>query len=205
MNTRSIGIKYYLLKEINPLIRLIIVSDILIVGGTAMLAPIFALFIEGYIRGGNEQVAGVAVALFLITKSLFQIPVATMIDRIRGEKDDFVILVLFSLLMSLTPLLYLAISEPWHLYVVQVVLGFFTAMTFPSFMAIFTRHIDRAQEGTEWGVYFTLSDLVSAGLAAIGGYIAYTIGFHALIVAVVSISTVGSLMLVSIKPYLQKR
>jgi len=205
MLKRSIETKYYLLKEINPLIRLIIVSDILIVGGTAMLAPIFALFIENYIRGGNEQVAGIAVALFLITKSLFQIPVATMIDRIRGEKDDFVILVLFSLLMSLTPLLYLTISEPWHLYLVQIVLGFFTAMTFPSFMAIFTRHIDKTQEGTEWGVYFTLSDLVSAGLAAIGGYIAYTIGFSALIVAVVSISTVGSLMLISIKPYLKKQ
>src|SRR3989344_8026035 len=106
MPKRSVGIKYYFLKEINPLIRLLIVADILIVGGTAMLAPIFALFIEGYIRGGNEQVAGIAVALFLITKSLFQIPIATMIDRIRGEKDDFVILVLFSLLMSLTPLLY---------------------------------------------------------------------------------------------------
>lgn len=205
MTKRSIGIRYYFLKEINPLIRLLIVADILIVGGTAMLAPIFALFIEGYIRGGNEQVAGIAIALFLITKSLTQIPVATMIDRIRGEKDDFVILVLFSLLMSLTPLLYLIISEPWQLYVVQVILGFFTAMTFPSFMAIFTRHIDRAQEGTEWGVYFTLSDLVSAGLAAIGGYIAYTIGFSALIGAVVTVSVIGSLLLTSIKPYIQKR
>ncbi|MDP3995350.1 MAG: hypothetical protein Q8P78_01920, partial [bacterium] len=78
---RSIGIRYYFLKEINPLIRLIIIADILIVGGTAMLAPIFALFIEGFIEGGNEQVAGISVALFLITKSLFQIPIATLLDR----------------------------------------------------------------------------------------------------------------------------
>ncbi|MDP3995382.1 MAG: MFS transporter, partial [bacterium] len=171
----------------------------------AMLAPIFALFIEGFIEGGNEQVAGISVALFLITKSLFQIPIATLLDRIRGEKDDFAVLVTFSLLMSLTPLLYLLISQPWQLYLVQILLGFFTAMTFPSFMAIFTRHIDKSQEGTEWGIYFTLSDLVAASLAAIGGYIAYTIGFHVLIMVVVSVSSTGSLMLLSIKPYIRKR
>lgn len=205
MSKRSIGIRYYFLKEINPLIRLLIMADILVVGGTAMLAPIFALFIEGYIKGGNEQVAGVSVALFLITKSIFQIPIAALLDRIRGEKDDFAVLVTFSLLMSLTPLLYLLISQPWQLYLVQILLGFFTAMTFPSFMAIFTRHIDKSQEGTEWGIYFTLSDLIAASLAAIGGYIAYTIGFHVLIVAVVIVSSVGSLMLLSIKPYIRKR
>lgn len=203
MPNRAIGVRHYLLQEINPVIRFLIISDVLVIGAAGMLGPIFAFFIKNFIQGGNEQVAGIAAAIFLITKSVFQIPIATVIDKIRGEKDDFNIMVPFSILMSLTPLLYLVISQPWQLYLVQLLLGLFTAMTFPSYMAIFTRHIDKTKEGIEWGVYFTLSDLVSAGLAVIGGYMAYTVGFNALIISVAAISTLGSLMLIFIKPYIK--
>lgn len=205
MANRAISLHHYLLEEINPVIRFLILSDVLIIGAAGMLGPIFAFFIRDFIQGGNEEVAGIAAAIFLITKSIFQIPLAAVIDKIRGEKDDFYIMVPCSILMSLTPLLYLAISQPWQLYLVQFLLGLFTAMTFPSYMAIFTRHIDKSKEGIEWGVYFTLSDLLSAGLAVIGGYMAYTIGFRALIMSVTSISTLGSLMLIFIKPYIRLR
>ncbi|MCW1892231.1 MAG: MFS transporter [Candidatus Uhrbacteria bacterium] len=205
MHKRSIGLQSYFLLDINAVVRYLIMSDVLLVGASSMLAPIFALFIIRDIQGGNEIVAGIAAAIYLITKSLFQIPVATIIDRIRGEKDDFGILVCFSVIMALVPLLYLFISQPWQLYVVQFILGLFTAMTFPSFMAIFTRHIDRKKEATEWGVYFTLTDFASAGLAGIGGVIAGTAGFPALIIAVVVLSVIGGLLLIPIKPYLRLR
>ncbi|MBN2094032.1 MAG: MFS transporter [Candidatus Zambryskibacteria bacterium] len=132
-----------------------------------------------------------------------QVPIAAFIDRIRGEKDDFYILVIFTLLMSLIPLLYLVIHTPLQLYFVQFLMGLFTAFTFPSYMAIFTRHIDKDKEGTEWGVYFTLTDLTSAALAAIGGFIAVQAGFPILIIIMVILSIIGSLILVPIKPYLR--
>ncbi len=109
------------------------------------------------------------------------------------------------MIMALVPLLYLFIDRAWQLYVVQFILGLFTAMTFPSFMAIFTRHIDRKKEATEWGVYFTLTDFASAGLAGIGGVIAGTAGFPALIMTVVVLSVIGGLLLIPIKPYLRLR
>jgi len=202
---RSKGFRYYSLKDINPVIRILVFSDILVVGAAAMLSPIFAIFIKDYIQGGNEAVAGIAVAIYLISKSVLQIPAAAVIDKIKGEKDDFSMMTLFTLLMSLVPLLYLVIKTPAQLYGVQLLLGLFTAMTFPSFMAIFTRHIDKTREGTEWGVYFTLVDLSSAALAAIGGYIAYSIGFPQLIVYVVALSVIGSIVLFPIRRYMYKR
>lgn len=205
MLTRTIDLRSYLLRNINAVVRFLIVSDVLLVGAAGMLAPIFALFIKDFIQGGNEIVAGVAAGIYLITKSVFQIPVAAVIDKIRGEKDDYFFLVVFSILMALVPLLYLIINQPWQLYLVQFALGVMTAMTFPSYMAIFTRHIDKRKEATEWGVYFTLTDLCTAGLAAIGGVIAGTLGFPILISIVVGISLVGALLLIPIKPHLQLR
>jgi len=77
--------------------------------------------------------------------------------------------------------------------------------TFPSYMAIFTRHIDKKKEGTEWGIYFTFTDLIGAALAIVGGYVATTQGFPTLIVAVVVVSFVGAMLLWPIKPYIKTR
>ncbi|MBU1032539.1 MAG: MFS transporter [Patescibacteria group bacterium] len=203
MNKRSAKLKYYFLKDINPVIRFLVISDTVIVGASALLGPIFAIFIAGFIKGGNEAVAGLAAGIYLLTKSIFQIPIAHLIDRIRGEKDDFWILFSFTILMSLIPLLYLVIDTPIELYAVQFLLGLFTAFTFPTFMAIFTRHIDKHKEGTEWGVYFTLTDLTSAAFAAVGGYIAVTEGYPALIVSVVILSFIGSMLLLPVRPYIR--
>jgi len=205
MTRRSIHLNSYLLKNINPVIKFLILSDTLVVGSAGLLGPIFALFITKFIQGGNEAVAGIAAAIFLITRSVFQIPIATLIDKIRGEKDDYYFMFIFSLLSSIIPLFYLIINQPWQLYLVQFILGLFTALTFPSYMAIFTRHIDKNKEGTEWGVYFTLTDLVSAGMAGIGGYLALSLGFPIVIISVVCLSVIGSLLLIPIKPFIRKR
>jgi MFS family permease len=205
MAKRAPASRSYFLRDIKPVIRLLIISDIALVGSGGLLGPVFAIFIEDFIIGGTVAVAGMAAGIFLFTKSLLQIPIAHFIDRVRGEKDDFWLLFTFSLLMALMPILYLYISTPLQLYAVQFVYGLVTAFTFPSFMSIFTHHIDTGKEGTEWGVYFTLTDLTSALLAALGGYIAATHGFTTLISIVVILSLLGALLLYPIRPYLKRR
>ena len=201
---RSTELKHFFLRDINPVIRFLIISDTVIVGAAGLLGPIFAIFVDNFIVGGNEAVAGLAAGIYLFSKSIFQIPIAYLIDKIRGEKDDFWLMFIFSILIALMPLFYLVISTPFQLYCVQFVIGIFAAFAFPSYMAIFTRHIDKDKEGTEWGVYFALVDLVSAIFAAVGGYIAVASGFPVLIVAVVILSILGSLLLLPIKPYMKK-
>jgi MFS family permease len=162
-----------------------------------------ALFSHSFIQGRNAAVAGLATGIYLFTKSIFQIPIAHFIDRIRGEKDDFWLMFIFTIIIAFVPLLYLIISTPLQLYIVQFILGLFTAFTFPTYMAIFTRHIDKEKEGTEWGIYFTLTDLISAALASVGGYIATTQGFPVLIIAAVVISFIGAILLWPIKSYIK--
>lgn len=202
---RSIKTKHYFLKDINPVIRFLIISDTVLIGAAGLLGPIFALFIEEFIIGGNEMVAGIAAGVYLFSRSIFQIPIAHFLDKVRGEKDDFWFMFLFTLVIAVIPLFYLVISTPIQLYLVQFALGLLTAFTYPAFMAIFTRHIDKHKEGTEWGVYFTLSDVVSAALAVVGGYLASSSGFPSLIVVVVILSIIGGLLLWPIRPYIKKR
>ena len=85
----------------------------------------------------------------------------------------------------------------------EFLLGIGSAMSFPSFMAIFTRHIGKEREGVEWGIYFTLVDLGSALAAGIGGLLAVTIGFPVLIVGVTVIGILGTLFLLPIRSHLR--
>lgn len=202
---RAVKTNDYFLKDMNPVIRFLILSDTVMFGSAGLLGPIFALFITDFIQGGNAEVAGVAAGIYLFTKSIFQIPFAHFIDKIRGERDDFWFMLVFSVLMALVPLLYLWVNTPMQLYATQFILGILTAFTYPSWMAIFTRHIDKKKEGTEWGIYFTLTDLIGAAFSAIGGYVATSHGFHYVIIVVVIMAFMGSLVLIPIRPYMKGR
>lgn len=189
---------YLTLKQVNKVIRIMTFSDIIIVGGFGFVSPIFAVFITDSIKGGSIEVVGIASGVFLVFQSLFQIPIALLIDKIKGEKDDFAALFIGGIIFSLVPLFYLIIDTPWQLYLVQAVYGLATAATLPSWFAIFTRHVDKEHEGIEWGVYRTFVDLSVAFAAFAGGYIAYHYGFKPLFVIVSLSSFLGTLLLLVI-------
>jgi MFS family permease len=189
---------YFILRKINSVIRILTISDVLIISGFGLVAPIFAVFITDSIKGGTLEVVGIASAVYLLAKSLGQIPVAVIIDKIKGEKDDFWAMLIGSVIFSIVPLFYLVINTPMQLYLVQLMYGLSTAVTLPAWMAIFTRHIDKRHEGVEWGVYQTLVDLGGAGAASLGGFLAYRFGFAPLFVLVSVISFIGTFFLVGV-------
>lgn len=189
---------YFLTKKINPVVKFLTISDIMILTSFGLITPIFAIFITDNIQGGTVEVAGLATAIYLFTKSLGQVPVARYIDSIKGEKDDFWIMFAGSIGIVLVPVLYLFINTPLTLFLVQFFYGASAAMVFPAWMAIFTRHIDREHEGMEWGVYRTMIDFGCAVAASLGGLLAYRFGFQPLFIVISIVSFFGALFLLSI-------
>jgi DHA1 family quinolone resistance protein-like MFS transporter len=191
--------------EVNPVIKTLTISDIFILSGFGLISPVFAVFLTDNIRGGSVEVAGLAAAIYLVTKALGQLPAAQIIDKIRGERDDFWAMVIGSLFTSLVPLLYLLAHTPESIYLIQFVYGLSQAFTFPSWLAIFTRHIDPKREGLEWGIYYAMTDLTGAAMAAIGGVVAEFFGFAPLFVVVSILSFIGSAWLLLIRGKMRKR
>lgn len=186
---------YLTLQGINKVVKILILSDVLMMGGFGLLSPIFAVYVTDTIKGGTVEVVGIASTIYLLVKSIGQLFAAEIIDRIKGELDDFWSMFIGSLVMCGLYIAYLFIKTPAHLYIVQFFLGLSTAFTFPSWMAIYTRHVDKQHEGKEWGMYYTLTDLASAGTAAVGGAIAYSLGFKPLFLIVAVVGLMGSTVL----------
>jgi len=171
------------LSGISPTVRFLTVGDAVLTAALGLFGPIFAVFIAERISTGNAlEIIGIGTSIYLFTRSLGQIPLAYIIDKIPGERDDYYILLIGSCIFFIVPILYLFISEAWHLFVIQFMYGLGAALTYPTWNAIFTRHIDKGKEGIEWGMYQTSVDMAGAVAAPIGGFVASLYGFEAVMI-----------------------
>ncbi len=184
------------LSGISPTVRLLTVSDAVLTAALGLFGPIFAVYLTDQLASGNAlEIIGIGTSIYLFTRSLGQIPLAYFIDKIKGERDDFYILLAGNTIFIIVPLLYLLITEPWHLFAIQFVYGLGAALTYPTWNALFTRHIDKGREGVEWGVYQTTVDMAGAVAAPIGGFIAAFYGFEAVMIFASVLAFVSSVFI----------
>ena len=166
--------------------------------GWGLVSPIIAVFFTEQIEGGSVAIAGLAATIYFLTKSLVQIPVARFIDLKKGEWDDFWTMVAGTLLISVSAFLFVFARTPIHVYLIQVVYGVGGGLAYPAWLALFTRHIDKKEEGLEWSLYYTATDLGAALTAGLGGLLAATFGYRSLFVIVGFASLAGAAFLAGV-------
>lgn len=183
------------LNEVNPVVRLLIISDFFLMGGFGLVTPIFALFITDFIQGATLESVGIATTIYLVTRSVAQMPFGIMIDKIRGQRDDALLLVIGSFGFIGVSLSYLVIDTVFQLYLVQFIFGIISAASFPTWYAIFTRAVDKGKEGLEWSAYQTIVDISGAMTAAIGSFVAAQYGFNTVFILMAILNAIGAVTL----------
>ena len=190
-------------KIINKIIKVLITSDFFLNLGWGLSSPVFAIFILRNVTAQDPlkaaEVAGFAALFYWIPKSFLQIPIGYFLDKRKGERDDFWFMVLGYFIMAFVPLGYSISSAPWHIYLLQMMYAFGMALALPSWMAIFTRHIDKGKEAIEWSMESS-SIGIGAGIAGgLGGIIASALGFSILFIAVSILNFVSVAVLIIIR------
>ena len=201
---RKIGQSVRLALGINRVVIYLTLADFFIISGWGLINPIFAVYITGQVKGAGVETVGLATTIYFLLKSGLQIPLANLIDKIRGEKDDFLAMVVGMTIMGIVPLFYIFIKTVPQLFLVQALYGLGGALSYPSWMALFTRHIDKQKEGWEWSLYYTTVDLSGAAAAAVGGYLAKYFGFHHLFLVISVLVFIGILLSFRIRGNLRR-
>lgn len=183
----------------NPIVKILIVSDVMIWGSYQLLTPVFAIFVAESIVGGGLEVVGIATSIYFVAKAICEIPVGLFIDRHKGEKDDLYMAFFGTIVTALAYVSYLFVDGISELYAVQAFLGLGAAMAYPGWYTIFTNHVDKGKEGFEWSLYDVSMGVGMAAFAALGGFIAETFGFRILFIVVAVGTVVGSFMLLMIR------
>lgn len=193
------GIRHFLTGvSINKVIQFLAYTDIVMMSGWGLVNPIIAVFFTEQVVGGDVALAGLAATSYFLVKSLLQIPVARWIDLHKGEWDDFIAMAIGAFIYIVCAFLFIGVYLPWHVFAVQILYGIGSALYYPSWLAIFTRHADTDEEGLEWSLYYTGSDLSSALTAGLGGLLVANFGYQNVFLIVALASIVGSAFLLSL-------
>jgi len=174
----------------NPIIRLLILTDFFVLSGVGLVSPIFAIFIERNVVGGSIAAVGIAQMIYMIVKAVLQVFVGRYNDRDRGNLREFWTSLIGYGLVAVVPFLYIAVRTIAQLYGVQVLFGVGAAFAYPGFMTIFTKFADRQHEGAEWSTYSTSVFIGMAIAAALGAWMVERYGFAP---AFVGVGTAGIL------------
>jgi len=177
--------------------------------GWGLLSPVFAIFILEKVASNGPieaaKIAGLAALFYWIPKSFFEIPIGIYLDKHHGEKDDFWFMVAGYFMVAFVPIGYLFSSAPWHIYFLQVIYAAGMAMSIPSWLAIFTRHIDKGKEAFEWGMEST-SVGTGAGIAGgLSGIVVAILGFKMLFAFVSGLTIISAILLLSIRKHIFTR
>jgi len=185
-------------NKINKVVKIMVFSDLFLNSGWGLVSPILAIYIIGNIQNGDAKVAGIAVGIYWLVKSILQIPVANYLDLNHGEKDDYYALIGGTLLASFVPIGFIFASLPWHIYLLQAVHALGMAFALPSWWAIFTRHIEKKREAFCWSLDSSALGLGVGVCGIIGGITAKVFGFVPLFIAVSVLGIIASIVLLFI-------
>jgi len=165
--------------KVNRIVLTLVYTNLIFYLAVGLLSPVIAIYYAGEINGGSVALAGFVTALFWLVKSATQVPVAMYADKIRGEGDDYFMMVAGYVVIAIVPLMYyLFVSEVWQVYLLEAIRGVGYGLCTPTFLAIFTRHIDINKENFEWTLHSNAVGLAFAAAAAVGGVLAQYMGFR---------------------------
>jgi MFS family permease len=174
----------------NRILKLLTISDIFVVTGFGLIAPILAVFIKDNLHATLFQV-GLASAIFLIVHSVLQIIFAD----IFSPKDRRWMLLVGTALIALVPFGYIFSTNIWYIFVVQFIYGVGAGFAYPSWYSLFTTNVEKKQSGYQWSVYNSSVSIGTAVTAAAGAWLAEVIGFQWVFAITGVISIFGLLIL----------
>lgn len=168
------------------------ISDVFMVTGFGLIDPILAIFIKEDITGGTILGAGLASTLFLITKAIVQLPFSRYVD---SHEDKVKWLIVGSFAISTVPFVYIFANHIYMVYAAQVLYGIGSGLAYPTWLGLWSTHLDKKHESFEWSLYSTMTGLGVAATAAIGAAIAEFVGFELTFTLVGITSLVGWMIL----------
>lgn len=155
--------------------RVLLKSSFLIQAAAGLFAPLYAIFV-GRI-GGSILDVGIAYALFACLTGIFIL--------ITGMSNFFVknvrkVIVLGYCLLALGYIGYLFVSKPWHLFIIQIILGIAIGVLDPSWDSLYALNLCQEDALKSWTIWTGCVYLIIGISALIGSFIVQKFSFTVL-------------------------
>jgi MFS family permease len=156
---------------------------------SGMLGPLFAVFTEKI--GGDVLDISWVWATYMIITGIIIVAIGKISDKsISKEK----LVVVGFLLSSIFTFGYLLVSKPLHLFIVQIGLAIATALSSPTWDALYARYEDKKHDGYTWGLVDGGEQIVPGVAILIGGFIVVYLGFKTLFITMALAQLIGAIL-----------
>jgi len=196
-----IKIKELFKEKMHPVVRTLLINNILSLTGWAFISPIFAIYVVQNVKGGSIKAVGICFFIYWIIKGFLQLFISDYLDKVEGEADDYMTLVLGQFLNMLVPLALLFSKTTGELYLIYCIYGIADALYVPPWNAIFTRYINPKRVSFEWTLNSTGFNFGSAIAILIGSSLALVFGFPLIFFFVALSQGISLVVLLSMKRY----
>jgi sugar phosphate permease len=181
--------------HMNGIVKAFIISEILLWSSWNAIIPIFAIFAANKIPGGNTEVAAGSFSTYLIVRVIFELISGRYLSDSK-DTQKFMISIVGIILISVGYIGFAMTKNVYSLFLFYSVIGVGLGIASPAKNSLFSSHLDKDREVTEWSLYDGFVYMGMAMAAIIGGFIANGYGFTFLFYLVAATN------LLSIIPYI---
>lgn len=181
--------------HMNPVVKAFIISEMFLWSAWNAIIPIFAIFAATQIPGGNTEVAASSYSVHLVVRVIFELISGKYLSK-SNEMQKFIAAILGIVLMSAGYVGFALTKNVSSIFLFYGVIGMGLGIASPAKNSLFSSHLDKDKEVTEWSIYDGFVFMGMALAATIGGFVANRYGF-AFLFYLVAITN-----LLSIIPYI---
>lgn len=184
--------------HVNRVVKYFVFADLMFFAGWGFIAPIFSIFVIEEVENATIIAVGISASIYWLARSLIQPFIANAIDKRKGEKDDFYVLILGLVFAGVSAFLFTLVETLPQLYALQVVHGASLGAYSVSWRTIFSRHLDKKRPAFDWSLDSATIGTAIAITSFIGGILASKFGFDVtfMIAGWLSIISAGVIFLV---------
>jgi predicted MFS family arabinose efflux permease len=157
--------------------KILLFADAVTLFAGALLGPIYAIFVEKI--GGDILDASGAFAVFSLVSGAAIFLISRFEDKVKEQE---LLIVAGYLIIALGYFGYLMVQNPFHLFIVQAVIGLGMALELPAIDATYARHMDHQRAAYNWGAWEGMNRFTMGGGALLGGLVVTAFGFHTLFI-----------------------
>ena len=156
--------------------------------GSGMFGPLIAIFTQKI--GGSILDISWAWATYLVITGVLMIVIGKISDHKVSKRK--LIITGYSLNAFFT-FSYLLVSKPYHLFIVQAGLGFATALSTPTWDALYAKYETKKSAGYIWGLAIGEGQILTGIAIIIGGLIVSYLSFNILFISMGAIQVLATL------------
>src|SRR3972149_9391932 len=162
--------------HMNAVFKAFIISEMFLWSSWNAIIPIFAIFAATKIPGGNTEIAASSFSTYLIVRVIFELISGRYLSK-SNDMQKFIMSIFGIILMSVGYLGFALTKNVSSLFLFYGVIGMGLGIASPAKNSLFSSHLDKDKEVTEWSVYDGFVFMGMAMSATIGGFVANRYGF----------------------------